>query len=42
METITNTITDFWESWTGKLLILGATFGAIPFYILTEAHAALT
>lgn len=41
MRHIFDTINATWENTYGRFLILGASFGFVPFYLLTEAHAAL-
>lgn len=42
METIADIIRDTWDNTIGRLLIVGGAIGWVPFYLLTEAHAALT
>lgn len=42
MNTIKNTIAEAWDSMLGRLCIIGIAAGWVPFYLLTEAHAALT
>lgn len=37
-----NTIAEAWDSIWGRVVIIGFAAGWVPFYLLTEAHAALT
>lgn len=41
MTTIIESAASIWESYLGKLTILAAIFGSIPFYFLSHAMATL-
>ena len=45
MNTAINNMTDtargLWGNFFGKIVIVSLTLGWVPFYLLTEAHAAL-
>ena len=42
MNAIKNIIEDAWDSFMGRVIILGAVFGWVPFVLLSEVHAQLT
>jgi len=42
MNTITATLRDAWDSLLGRVILIGLAAGWVPFYLLSEAHAALT
>lgn len=42
MTAITSTIRDAWDNLLIRVAIIGLAVGWVPFYLLTQAHAALT
>lgn len=42
METLKTAIADTWDSFLGRIMIIGLAIGWVPFYFLTMAHSALT
>lgn len=41
MTTLRETITDIWDSLTGRVMLCGAAIGWVPFYLLSLATAQL-
>jgi hypothetical protein len=39
---MTDTIRNIWDSTLGRLFVIGAAVGWVPFFMLSMAHAALT
>lgn len=42
MTQIIDTARDVWDSLLGRVLILSVAAGAVPFWVLSKAYAALT
>lgn len=42
VETFKTTIADTWDSFLGRIIIIGLAIGWVPFYFLTMAHQALS
>lgn len=41
MESLKTTLSETWDSFLGRIFILGLAIGWVPFYLLTVAHNAL-
>lgn len=42
MNTITDFVTDAWDTLLGRIILCGLAVGWVPFYILSKAHEALS